>query len=1316
MLYFVKWNNFNHFAFALSRLRVRSVFPLLMLGTLLGFNTSNVRAGSEETLSPMIAVPTSAITIDGDLADWDFTGSQTAYVAAEFLEQERGEFVFSYDKDALYVAARVADTTPLRNIHHAVERFWEGDSIELRLYTNLKNNQHIPTRTQKGLDRQVVHLTFFRQHTSGAVWKCLAYGADLSESKINPDGVVTAFREFADKTGYAFEAKIPWSVLNVPVPPQPGDSIRALLGFNFSNQAGDRRIRSAPGAYRVNPGDFGFLNTDAWGYLQFAGEPLNKRCWPDPSQLLAALKKPQEGQGIPLVFPRAAQVTVNIYEPKTGRLVRELVQDRILLPGAQTMIWDGKDNAGAEAPLGDYTYQALVHQEIKARYIGSTGSSGTPPYANDVGTGEWGGDHSSPLAVATDATGMTFLWPVAEQGRAIVRLDLQDRTLWRYTPFFDAAGNFYTLASDGEYIYLTYETPTTLPSVFRLSAATGEPRFFAKDAKSVPLPLAAGSNRVETLADSRPVPFDLIATGMAVDNQHLYVSLFSANEILVLNKTDASLQKRISIPGPRGLALVSDGVLLVASYAGATGRVCRVTMASGECRDLVTAGLSAPWGVAVHDNGNFLVTDLGSSQQIKEFAPDGKPVQVYGKSGGRPYAGTYRAGDYRNPAGIAADRNGGFVVVEAALPGVISRTDKGGRVAKQWFGPGAYSTAVWPDPVDPFLIYSLPGSEDGIIRSVLDPKSGAWRLDAYWAISSSYTVKNGHTDLSVHTFADPAFHRLMDNIPYPQTVRLGDASYMSSDSARHPIVRIAGDQLVPVAAGEARERRLWIGQDADGNGHLEGAEWEAAPGGELPVVIPRKPGMLNGHVGSHTLSAYSGNWYLAADKTIYRIPCASFAGGKLRFNVAGTKVFVADVTEGFAGSFWSTYRTGILGMREDTAGNLFVLYTYGGKSPGIGHSSDITRVFLVKFDPQGKRLWSAGRKAASFAKPGEIYNPWVLAGLLGDQAVAISDEAGGMIHFYSTDGFYLGRIFADVARGDGRPGQYLFNGENFSGRVQEFPGQKDYRYMAYMGQTDSRVFALEGVDTPRQTLAGKVTLSQHYGVRNVAAEMANLTRVARAPTMDGSMIGWEQTVPLAIQGGDKELASVRLTLSGEALWFRFEVKDGSPLVNAEPDPKIAFKGGDAVDLYFGPSGERKEPVEGDVRLLIGLHNGKATLVGMKPKSKDLKRVQAYSNPAGYTHSFDFIGPVEGAEVSAVKTADGYTVVGRVPLAFLRPLSFAPGTELRFDADVLGSDPSGQKTVTRTFWHSAGDSALTMTQDLPTEAWLYPCYWGRAMVK
>ena len=215
----------------------------LHVALLLAVPVANALAGPEETLSPIIAVPAGKIAIDGDLADWDFTGSQTAYVGAEFLEKEHGEFVFSYDKEFLYLAARVADTSPMRNIHHAVERYWEGDCIGIRLFTDLKNNGHVPTRTLKDKNPNVVHMMFFRQHTTGAVWKHFSYGSEFYESRVNPGGVEAAFREFPDHAGYAFEARVPWQALHVPAPPDPGESMRSMVQFDFGNQAGDRRIR-----------------------------------------------------------------------------------------------------------------------------------------------------------------------------------------------------------------------------------------------------------------------------------------------------------------------------------------------------------------------------------------------------------------------------------------------------------------------------------------------------------------------------------------------------------------------------------------------------------------------------------------------------------------------------------------------------------------------------------------------------------------------------------------------------------------------------------------------------------------------------------------------------------------------------------------------------------------------------------------------------------------------------------------------------------------------------------------------------------------
>ena len=81
-----------------------------------------------------------------------------------------------------------------------------------------------------------------------------------------------------------------------------------------------------------------------------------------------------------------------------------------------------------------------------------------------------------------------------------------------------------------------------------------------------------------------------------------------------------------------------------------------------------------------------------------------------------------------------------------------------------------------------------------------------------------------------------------------------------------------------------------------------------------------------------------------------------------------------------------------------------------------------------------------------------------------------------------------------------------------------------------------------------------------------------------------------------------------------------------------------------------------------------------------------------------------------------KAGGGYSIAGRIPLKFLEPLSIKKGAEIAYDADVISSDAAGRHSIIRSFWRSKGDSRLTMTQDVPTECWLYPEFWGTALVK
>ncbi len=1268
---------------------------------------------SREKLSPVIAPPIEKVNIDGDLSEWSFTNSQVIYVAEEFFEHERAEFAFGYDQDALYLAAKVHDTSPMKNIHHMSGRFWEGDSIQLRLYSKL-NAQHVPSRQRDKIsqDKQVVHANLYYQHPTGKTWVRLDYSINFIESKVDPPGAEGAYNPFPDGKGYTVEFRLPWEVLNMERAPQPGEDIRALVEVNFSDYMGQKRVRRASGGYNENPGDFGFLGGNKWGQVKFTAKPLTDRMYPTAAEIAANIRT-GSGLAIPVEFPFKSCATLNIKDT-SGNLVRELVLSQEQPAGPYEFVWDGKDNTGADAPLGDYTYEALFYKPVEAVYKGSVASSGDPVYGTSDGTGEWGGDHSNPLAVSIDAKGTTLLWPIAELGKAIVRLDNHDNVLWRYTPFFDAAGNFYTMAADGDYVYLTYETDKKTPQIFRLNAADGSPAFFVKDTKAIELPVGE-VERKEVAARDRATAFDLIASGMAVDNRYLYVAIYPKNEILVLEKKTAELVKRISVPAPRGLACGADGLIYAVSFPGpGQGAIYSLT-AKGGVKRMVGQGLSAPWNIAVKKGGNLVVTDLGESQQVKEFRPDGQLVRVYGQKGGRATSGVYKSGDFLKPSGIAADSNGSVIVVESAIPSVISRLNTRGKVKKQWFGPANYAHPVWADAADPYRIYSLvPG---GMLRSRLKTWWKSWQPETYWSFTSSRAKreakegKSGH-GLTFDYFKDRYFQNFTGAISYPQTTMLRGHQYMSSDSEEHPIVRVEGSELIPVATCFAQDGKMFIAHDTNRNGMIEDAEIERLT--NIPAIADPNPSkLLNQHTGSHTLSGTSGSWYIAGGRTIYRIPLKSATDGQLIFDSAKAGIFIKDVTGGYQGSFYSTHRSAILGMREDSNGNLYVLYTYGGRSPGIGHSSDIKRVFVAKFDRDGKRLWTAGRKAASFAQPGEVYNPWIMAGLLNARLIAFSDETGGMIHFYDVDGFYRGKIFEDYARGDAPPGPYLFHGENFSGRVQYVPQRK--QSMAYQGMTDSRAFELRNVEAKTQRQSGNLALSRHYSQdQETKVSNATVPAVSDPLSLDGDHPRWQKLAPLKIS----QVASLRLAASTQELFFEFDVKDSSPLMNSEADPTMAFKGGDAVDLYFGTSGERSndKPILGDVRILVSPYRGAVRVTGMKVKSGGQKKPVTYTNPGGYKRHFDYVGAIEGARAVAVKTKTGYRIRGALPLSFLQPLSFKAGSSLRFDADILQSDAAGQRTVNRIFWHASGNSALTMTQDIPTECYLYPTYWGQATVK
>jgi hypothetical protein len=182
--------------------------------------------------------------------------------------------------------------------------------------------------------------------------------------------------------------------------------------------------------------------------------------------------------------------------------------------------------------------------------------------------------------------------------------------------------------------------------------------------------------------------------------------------------------------------------------------------------------------------------------------------------------------------------------------------------------------------------------------------------------------------------------------------------------------------------------------------------------------------------------------------------------------------------------------------------------------------------------------------------------------------------------------------------------------------------------------------------------------------------------------------------------------SARFTACFDAtnLYLLVMVRDDSPLKNSASafDPAMILKGGDAVGFCFGAAGAQQ-------RILVAKLAGGTTAVGYRPTSV-VKKPYTFASPVS-TYVMAYVAPLPEVKAAFTPTADGYAVGVAIPWSLLG-LKPTDGLEFPFDAQVIFSDAAGTKNIATAWWHSRGNGPVC-TVDLPTEARLYPDFWGTA---
>lgn len=207
---------------------------------------------------------------------------------------------------------------------------------------------------------------------------------------------------------------------------------------------------------------------------------------------------------------------------------------------------------------------------------------------------------------------------------------------------------------------------------------------------------------------------------------------------------------------------------------------------------------------------------------------------------------------------------------------------------------------------------------------------------------------------------------------------------------------------------------------------------------------------------------------------------------------------------------------------------------------------------------------------------------------------------------------------------------------------------------------------------------------------------------------------WDAAPVSTLMRDDKTLASVQLGYDANFVYARVHVNDESPLQNAADTIATAFKGGDTAGFVIGP----KDKVgAGQVRFMAAKIGGKARLIAMKAVTNGAKAPETYSTPAGGEVKFEFVGEVPNGRVILTPDATGYTATMAIPRSFLE-LEIAPNAELAGDIEVRlsGNGPRGIQATSRNYLFTPANTQTSMTDDVPTEARLYPEFWGRVLVK
>lgn len=926
---------------------------------------------------------------------------------------------------------------------------------------------------------------------------------------------------------------------------------------------------------------------------------------------------------VPYTAPGEGFVSLALYD-HDGVLVRSLLAAEPVKAGAGTVAWDATTDLGLPVAAGAYTAKGVFFAKPPAlSWVMKVGKDGDPPWRTTDGHGDWGGNLGGPAGICANSHDVVMVWGCVEDNQVtgVQQMDADGHISLRYHTFYPWDQRSAAAMDEGNlYIGILKDSKELHIAAYKLGEARG--RILAK------LPAA-----MQTTASGRWRGRGInVIDGIALTPDRIFASVGSNDELSIINRADGAIRTTVHVPGPRGLA-VRDDRLLVASGT----EVLRYTLDGKPDGVAVAKGvLTAANAICVGADGTLWVGDSGrfdpdpeahsGSRRIYAFDRSGKLVRTLGKAGGAPRSGAFAPDGFGDIAGICLTPDGRSLLVNDTADGFprTSRWSLTGTLERQWFAGHNENepASINPDrPEELVQVHGWGADTMAIHAWRMDYGTKTWQPAWYWDMpyagnwQDDAIVGYGHG-------GNPLRKEAGHPGTWP-TFGWGDGgglrtfkgrNYMLSDEGT---IYTYGPDQAPKLVAQAFAHRcepgperivqdydqgpnVWYAwADSDGDGRVTPAEVSVAKDVPLLADIKRFSAMSFDADLTIRCTGLVGKPDPATGRSTrrFRLPPQRILGnGAPVYDWSRIEELPNLALPSFVGGDGRKTVRNIWLPSQMTADDA----TYAIAEPGCAQPQKLPgidgdgwwagrnwRKKICRFDDAtGALRWAVGRRAPGVAERGQMYNPMALAGV-AEHAVFAAD-AMGVVWAWDTDGLYLGRLCNGPE--DKKADQYSM--------YVEMMGANVYRHLdrTWLEANDCGASLFE-VSMPKRTpvVAGTVTVTAAQAAQAQPWDPDGVTpgkppvleahylpahQTDMAMKIDGDLDGREgwfgmqdgtrPEAALVLLDGER-LAAVRVLYDASNLYLSWQVRAVNGPANAGTElPICPFVSGAYVDACFAP--------------------------------------------------------------------------------------------------------------------------------------------------